>query len=212
MTTKEKYMSKLEGKVAVVTGGSSGIGLATAQRFVSDGAYVFITALITALDKGIPVTVTRSARRQWIWSHSCQSGYSYYGKCLTFELSVSQLGTTKARGVGFEPSGHDWGFYHVSNQLCPLYKLHSLSFVDSLLKRMQHSVKLKNTMGQSENEQKEVEERYDDDYSCGHILTCPTCSKKHNDMDKTVKLYRKINRELLQEWDEARPVAIQLGQ
>ena len=36
-------MSKLEGKVAVVTGGSSGIGLATAQRFVSDGTYVFIT-------------------------------------------------------------------------------------------------------------------------------------------------------------------------
>jgi NAD(P)-dependent dehydrogenase (short-subunit alcohol dehydrogenase family) len=40
---EEKYMSKLEGKVAVVTGGSSGIGLATAQQFVSDGAYVFIT-------------------------------------------------------------------------------------------------------------------------------------------------------------------------
>jgi NAD(P)-dependent dehydrogenase (short-subunit alcohol dehydrogenase family) len=36
-------MSKLEGKVAVITGGNSGIGLATAQRFVSDGAYVFIT-------------------------------------------------------------------------------------------------------------------------------------------------------------------------
>src|ERR687886_2399110 len=36
-------MSKLEGKVAVVTGGNSGIGLATAQQFVSDGAYVFIT-------------------------------------------------------------------------------------------------------------------------------------------------------------------------
>ena len=43
MTAKEKYMSKLEGKVAVITGGNSGIGLATAQRFVSDGAYVFIT-------------------------------------------------------------------------------------------------------------------------------------------------------------------------
>src|SRR5919197_820501 len=36
-------MEKLDGKIAVITGGNSGIGLATAQRFVSDGAYVFIT-------------------------------------------------------------------------------------------------------------------------------------------------------------------------
>jgi NAD(P)-dependent dehydrogenase (short-subunit alcohol dehydrogenase family) len=37
-------MKKLEGKVAVITVGSSGIALATAQRFVDeDGAYVFIT-------------------------------------------------------------------------------------------------------------------------------------------------------------------------
>jgi NAD(P)-dependent dehydrogenase (short-subunit alcohol dehydrogenase family) len=36
-------MGKLAGKIAVITGGSSGIELATAQRFVAEGAYVFIT-------------------------------------------------------------------------------------------------------------------------------------------------------------------------
>jgi NAD(P)-dependent dehydrogenase (short-subunit alcohol dehydrogenase family) len=45
---------KLDGKISVITGGSSGIGLATAKRFVLEGAYVFITGRRkTELDEAV---------------------------------------------------------------------------------------------------------------------------------------------------------------
>src|SRR6267143_3825520 len=55
-------MAKLEGRIALVTGGTSGIGLATAKEFVKEGAYVFITGRrdpeLAAAVKGIGKNAT----------------------------------------------------------------------------------------------------------------------------------------------------------
>ena len=54
MTQTGSAAKRVDGKIAVITGGNSGIGLATAQRFVQEGAHVFITGRRQSeLDKAV---------------------------------------------------------------------------------------------------------------------------------------------------------------
>lgn len=43
MKTNTNISNRLQGKIALITGGTSGLGLATAQRFIAEGAQVFVT-------------------------------------------------------------------------------------------------------------------------------------------------------------------------
>src|SRR5437016_2110333 len=79
-TIKEKHMGKLEGKIALITGGNSGIGLATAKQFVNEGAYVFITGrrepeLARAVKEiGRNVPPSKETCRTWAISIACSHG------------------------------------------------------------------------------------------------------------------------------------------
>src|SRR5262245_30155530 len=79
-------MSKrLEGKVAVITGGNSGIGLATARRFVAEGAHVFITGrrqaeldeAVTQIGTSTVIETPREAERRKVLTRCI--GYAIVG-------------------------------------------------------------------------------------------------------------------------------------
>ena len=60
-------MGKLDGRIALITGGDHGIGLVTAKEFVKEGAYVFITggrdSLLAAAVKEIEAKELHRAKR-----------------------------------------------------------------------------------------------------------------------------------------------------
>jgi NAD(P)-dependent dehydrogenase (short-subunit alcohol dehydrogenase family) len=112
-------MQALQGKVAVVTGGASGIGYAMAERFAAEGMKVVVAdieapALAEAADKlragGAEVLdVVTDVRDEGQVLDLATSTYSHFG---TAHLVCNNAGVTGAGGLTWEiaQSGWDWTF------------------------------------------------------------------------------------------------------
>ena len=89
-------MGKLDGKVALITGGSSGIGLATAHEFVKEGAFVFITGRREAELAAAAAEIGRNATGLQISEEFYQS---------IFDVNVKGVRFTVQKALPLIPNG-----------------------------------------------------------------------------------------------------------
>lgn len=74
-------MGRLQGKIAVITGGNSGIGLATAKRFVAEGAEVFSPVAVKTSLTGQSRRLARELRQYGAMCHGWTISTSSSRQC-----------------------------------------------------------------------------------------------------------------------------------
>ena len=108
-------MGKLEGKVAVITGGSSGLALASAKRFVEEGAYVFITgrrqeALDEAVKRDWPERDRRASATRPSSTTSTVCSTAVKREKGKVDVLFASAGKGEAAKLGGLPAALDAGF------------------------------------------------------------------------------------------------------